>query len=114
MDATHSETYRILEVISRQEKKINEEGRISLGSRLEKSEELHSDSSEHDSSKKHSDFLEKNYKNINIVQLDTFFNVNPVLEKTKRIFDQNGTKTLLLNCLEISPNLSLTITLVHQ
>ena len=114
MDATHSETYQILEIISRQEKKNSEEGRNAVGLKLEKSEELQSDSSEYDSSKKHPDFLEKNYRNINIVQLDTFFNVNPVLEKTKRIFDQNGTKTLLLNCLDISRNLSLTITLLHQ
>lgn len=47
------------------------------------------------------------------MQLDTFFNVNPMLEKTKRIFDQNGLAALLLNNLDIRTDLSLRINLVH-
>jgi hypothetical protein len=35
------------------------------------------------------------------MHLDTFFNVNPILEKTKRTFDQQGLKGLLLNNIEI-------------
>lgn len=37
VDATHSETYRMLEVISRQEKKNNEEGRNATGLMVERS-----------------------------------------------------------------------------
>lgn len=37
VDATHTETYRMLEVISRQEKKNSEEGRNAVGVKLEKS-----------------------------------------------------------------------------
>lgn len=58
--------------------------------------------------------LEKNFRNINILHLETFFNVNPVLEKTKRIFDQNGLSALLLNNLDIRMDLSLRISLIQQ
>ncbi len=53
-------------------------------------------------------------RNINIMHLESFFNVNPVLEKTKRIFDQQGLVSLLLNNLEIRMDLSLRISLIQQ
>jgi hypothetical protein len=48
------------------------------------------------------------------MHLESFFNVNPVLEKTKRIFDQQGLGALLLNNLEIRMDLSLRISLIQQ
>jgi hypothetical protein len=68
----------------------------------------------HEADDCYSKYLEKNYRNINILHLETFFNVNPVLERTKRIFDQNGLRALLLNNLDIRTDLSLRITLIQQ
>lgn len=56
-------------------------------------------------------FLERNYRNLNIAHLEVFCNFNPILEKTKRIFDQNGVKGLLLNNLDIDNSLSMRITM---
>ena len=42
-------------------------------------------------------FIEKNQKMLNIGHIEAFFGYNPGLEKTKRKFDQQGFKSLLLN-----------------
>ncbi len=38
-----------------------------------------------------------------------FFNVNPILEKTKRIFDQQGLSGLLLNNVQMQKDLTLNL-----
>ena len=54
--------------------------------------------------------IERNHNNININQLETFFNVNPIMERTKRVFDQQGMKALLLDNIVMESDLALRIT----
>ena len=42
-------------------------------------------------------FIEKNQKLLNVSHIESFFGYNPGLERTKRKFDQQGFKALLLN-----------------
>ena len=56
-------------------------------------------------------FIERNPGNLDIAQLETFFNVNPILLKTKRILDQQGPKGLLLDNVGIDRQLALRINL---
>jgi hypothetical protein len=42
-----------------------------------------------------------------VTHIDSFFNYNPGLEKTKRLFDQQGIRALLLNNIEIRKNFEL-------
>lgn len=42
--------------------------------------------------------------------METFFSVNPIMEKTKRSFDQQGMKALLLDNLVLEKDLELKIT----
>lgn len=42
-------------------------------------------------------FIEKNQKLLNVSHIEAYFSCNPGLEKTKRKFDQQGLRALLLN-----------------
>ena len=53
--------------------------------------------------------LEKNINNINVEDIEYAYSFNPKLERTKRKFDQTGCKGLLLNNIEIDPNLELSL-----
>jgi hypothetical protein len=46
-------------------------------------------------------YIEKNQKLLNVTHVESFFGCNPGLEKTKRKFDQQGLKALLLNNIEL-------------
>lgn len=57
--------------------------------------------------------LERNYRSINILQVETFFNVNPLLEQTRRLFDHNELRGLLLNNLTLGADYALRIVSHH-
>jgi hypothetical protein len=109
VDATHDWTHRMLEAISRQDKK---EGQERVERKEREREELMPQllGSEDDILGQQ---LERNYRSINILQIETFFNVNPLLEQTRRLFDHNELKGLLLNNLTLGCDYALRIASHH-
>lgn len=53
--------------------------------------------------------LEKNVENINLQSLSKFSEFNPTYERTRRRFDQNGLRGMLLNNIQIDSNYELSL-----
>jgi hypothetical protein len=117
VDATHTITYKMVESIARHEA-TNEDAidrtdflakpvHLKKGSNqnnlLESfiDNELNENVNKNKLNVDYTKFIEKNQKLLNIGQIESFFGYNPGLERTKRKFDQQGFRSLLLNNIEL-------------
>ena len=96
VDSVHSETFKILGGLNRNEKNDNED--LSENNNIEKKEK---------EKKKYNggNTIENNHEKLNLTKYDLEFDVDPLFKSMTAKFNESGAKSLLLNNLPLDGNL---------